>query len=39
MTKIKEACGVFGMYGSEGENVATSLYYGLTALQNRGKEA
>ncbi len=39
MTKIKEACGVFGMYGPEGENVAPSLYYGLTALQHRGQEA
>ena len=39
MAEIKEACGVFGMYGPEGENVAPSLYYGLTALQHRGQEA
>lgn len=39
MAKIKEACGVVGMYGPEGENVAPSLYYGLTALQHRGQEA
>ena len=39
MAEIKEACGVVGMYGPEGENVATSLYYGLTALQHRGQEA
>ena len=39
MAEIKEACGVVGMYGPEGENVAPSLYYGLTALQHRGQEA
>lgn len=39
MAEIKEACGVVGMYGPEGENVAHSLYYGLTALQHRGQEA
>lgn len=39
MAEIKEACGVIGMYGPEGENVANSLYYGLTALQHRGQEA
>lgn len=39
MEKIKEACGVVGMYGPEGENVAPALYYGLTALQHRGQEA
>lgn len=39
MAKIKEACGVVGIYGPEGENVAPSIYYGLTALQHRGQEA
>ncbi len=39
MAEIKEACGIFGMYAPEGENVAPSLYYGLTALQHRGQEA
>jgi len=39
MAEIKEACGVVGMYGPEGENVAPFLYYGLTALQHRGQEA
>ena len=39
MAEIKEACGVFGMYAPEGENVVPSLYYGLTALQHRGQEA
>ena len=38
MAKIKEACGVVGIYGPEGENVAPSIYYGLTALQHRGQE-
>ena len=39
MAGIKEACGVVGMYGPEGENVAPWLYCGLTALQHRGQEA
>lgn len=39
MAEIKEACGVVGMYGPEGENVTPFLYYGLTALQHRGQEA
>ena len=39
MAKIKEECGVFGIYDLDGENVATSIYYGLTALQHRGQEA
>lgn len=39
MAEIKEACGVVGMYAPEGENVSSSLYYGLTALQHRGQEA
>ena len=39
MAKIKEECGVFGIYDLDGEDVATSIYYGLTALQHRGQEA
>ena len=31
MAKIKEECGVFGIYDLDGEDVATSIYYGLTA--------
>lgn len=39
MAEMKEECGVVGIYAPEGENVAPSLYYGLTALQHRGQEA
>lgn len=39
MSEIKEACGVFGIYDLEGENIAPSVYYGLTSLQHRGQEA
>lgn len=38
-TGIKEECGVLGIYDPSGENVAPSLYYGLSALQHRGQEA
>ena len=37
--RIKEACGVFGIYDMDGENVVPSIYYGLTALQHRGQES
>lgn len=37
--KIKEACGVFGIFSPAGEQAASSVYYGLTALQHRGQEA
>ena len=36
---IKEECGVFGMYDFDGNGVATSIYYGLFALQHRGQES
>lgn len=39
MAKIKEECGVFGMYDLDGKNVANSVYYGLTSLQHRGQES
>lgn len=39
MAEIKEECGVFGIYDLEGENVAPSIYYGLTSLQHRGQES
>ena len=35
---LKEECGVFGMYDFSGGDVATSIYYGLFALQHRGQE-
>lgn len=39
MAKLKEACGVFGIYDLDGGNVVPSIYYGLTALQHRGQES
>lgn len=39
MTEIREACGVFGIYDLDGNNVVPSIYYGLTSLQHRGQEA
>ncbi|MBR1634710.1 MAG: amidophosphoribosyltransferase [Lachnospiraceae bacterium] len=36
---IHEACGVFGMYDLGGNDVASSIYYGLFALQHRGQES
>jgi amidophosphoribosyltransferase len=39
MAEIKEACGVFGIYDLDGENVVPSIYYGLTSLQHRGQES
>ena len=36
---LKEECGVFGMYDFSGGDVATSIYYGLFALQHRGQES
>lgn len=37
--KLKEECGVFGILSQTGENVAHSIYYGLSALQHRGQES
>ena len=37
--KIGEECGVFGMYDLDGNDVASSIYYGLFALQHRGQES
>ena len=39
MAEIKEECGVFGIYDLDGNDVTSSIYYGLTALQHRGQEA
>lgn len=39
LTGVHEECGVFGIYNMDGENVASSIYYGLSALQHRGQEA
>lgn len=37
--KLKEECGIFGIFHPHGGNVATSVYYGLCALQHRGQES
>ncbi len=36
---LHEACGVFGIYDFDGKDVASSIYYGLFALQHRGQES
>lgn len=36
---IHEECGVFGMYDLDGGDVASTIYYGLFALQHRGQES
>ena len=35
----REECGVFGMYDLDGNDVASTIYYGLFALQHRGQES
>ena len=37
--KLREECGVFGMYDFDGNDVARTIYYGLFALQHRGQES
>lgn len=38
--RLREECGVFGMYDFSGEEqVAQTIYYGLLALQHRGQES
>lgn len=37
--KLKEECGVFGIFDNDGIDVARSAYYGLYALQHRGQES
>ena len=37
--RIKEACGVFGMFNPNGDDVAQYIYYGLSSLQHRGQES
>ena len=36
---IHEECGVFGLFSSKMEDVASLAYYGLYALQHRGQES
>ena len=37
--ELHEECGVFGIYDFDGGDVASSIYYGLFALQHRGQES
>ena len=36
---LKEECGVFGVYDLDDNDVASTIYYGLMALQHRGQES
>ena len=36
---LHEECGVFGVYDFDGHDVASTIYYGLFALQHRGQES
>ncbi len=36
---LHEECGVFGIYDFSGADVASTIYYGLFALQHRGQES
>ncbi|MFQ9933496.1 MAG: amidophosphoribosyltransferase [Lachnospiraceae bacterium] len=36
---LHEECGVFGIYDFDGNDVASTVYYGLFALQHRGQES
>ncbi|MCD8038696.1 MAG: amidophosphoribosyltransferase [Lachnospiraceae bacterium] len=38
-TGLNEECGVFGIYDFDGGSVASTIYYGLFALQHRGQES
>ncbi len=37
--EIHEECGVFGVYDLDGNDVVSTIYYGLFALQHRGQES
>lgn len=39
MDKLREECGVFGVYASSEQNLANMTYYGLYALQHRGQDS
>lgn len=39
MSKVQEECGVFGIVSPEKNDVASSTYYGLFALQHRGQQS
>lgn len=37
--EMHEECGVFGAYSLDGDDIASTVYYGLFALQHRGQES
>jgi amidophosphoribosyltransferase len=37
--KLKEECGIFGIYGGDKQGLSRITYYGLYALQHRGQES
>lgn len=39
MSKLREECGVFGIFSKEKTDVAGPVYYALYALQHRGQES
>lgn len=39
MAKLREECGVFGIFAPERCDVSSTTYYGLFALQHRGQES
>ncbi len=39
MSQIHEECGVFGIFAPEKQDVASTAYYALFALQHRGQES
>ena len=36
---LHEECGAFGAYDLDGGDIASTIYYGLFALQHRGQES
>lgn len=39
LDKLKEECGVFGIYSNHLDDVSQRIYFGLVALQHRGQES
>lgn len=39
LDELHEECGVFGIYDISGNDIASTIYYGLFALQHRGQES
>ncbi|WP_129595945.1 amidophosphoribosyltransferase [Anaerophilus nitritogenes] len=39
LDKLKEECGVLGIYAPQVENISQMVYFGLHALQHRGQES